>query len=68
MADGVEIIPYVSFFSPEKISLPVLAELKFHDVTYRSKPLKVAKTSWITYDFEDVKSTPTAFYLDSEIG
>lgn len=56
MADGAEIIPHASYFVPEKISLPIAAELKFHNKTYGSKPLKVEKTTWCNYVFEDVKS------------
>ncbi|GME46292.1 hypothetical protein GTA08_BOTSDO09162 [Neofusicoccum parvum] len=56
VADGVEIVPHASYFVPEKISLPLVTELKFHDTTYGAKPLKVEKTTWINYVFEDVKS------------
>ncbi|KAL1619909.1 hypothetical protein SLS56_009926 [Neofusicoccum ribis] len=56
LADGVEIVPHASYFVPEKISLPLVTELKFHDTTYGAKPLKVEKTTWINYVFEDVKS------------
>ncbi|KAH7051252.1 hypothetical protein B0J12DRAFT_573240 [Macrophomina phaseolina] len=56
LADGVEVIPHASYFVPEKISLPLVTELKFHDKVYGSKPIKVEKTSWCNYVFEDVKS------------
>ncbi|KAF9631322.1 hypothetical protein BFW01_g2184 [Lasiodiplodia theobromae] len=56
LADGVEIIPHASYFAPEKISLPLVAELKFHDKVYGGKPIKVEKTTWANYVFEDVKS------------
>lgn len=56
VADGVEVIPHASYFVPEKISLPLVTELKFHDKVYGSKPIKVEKTSWCNYVFEDVKS------------
>ncbi|KAK7710925.1 hypothetical protein SLS57_008241 [Botryosphaeria dothidea] len=56
LADGVEVVPHASYFVPEKISLPLVTELKFHDKAYGSKPLKVEKTSWCNYVFEDVKS------------
>lgn len=37
----------------EKISLRVPTELRFHDLTLDSKPLSVAKTSWVNYCFDD---------------
>ncbi|KKY20550.1 hypothetical protein UCDDS831_g04597 [Diplodia seriata] len=56
VADGVEIVPHASYFVPEKISLPLVAELRFHDKVYGAKPIKVEKTTWVNYVFEDVKS------------
>lgn len=58
LADGELYVPYSSYFSPEKISVTVSTEVKFHDVRYGSKPTKVQKTSWINYVFADVKSKP----------
>ncbi|KAF2490368.1 hypothetical protein BU16DRAFT_552854 [Lophium mytilinum] len=54
LADGELYVPYSSYFSPEKISVTVPTEVKYHDVRYGSKPLKTAKTSWINYVFEEV--------------
>ncbi|KAK3079180.1 hypothetical protein LTS18_005542, partial [Coniosporium uncinatum] len=56
LADGAEIIPFSSYFNPEKISITVPAVLKFHDVTFGAASLKEAKTSWINYIFEDTLS------------
>jgi hypothetical protein len=53
--DEIEYIPYTSYFSPEKLSIGVPTEIRFHDVKYGSRPLKVCKTSWINYVFEDLQ-------------
>jgi len=57
VADGAEIIPFSSYFNPEKISITVPAVLKFHDVAFGAASLQEAKTSWINYIFEDTLST-----------
>ncbi|KAF1985996.1 hypothetical protein K402DRAFT_421575 [Aulographum hederae CBS 113979] len=53
LADGLEIIPYSSYFSPQKIAISVLTELKFHDTTFGAATLSSAKTSWVNYLFPD---------------
>ncbi|CAI6333501.1 unnamed protein product [Periconia digitata] len=54
MADGEMYVPYASYFSPEKVSLTVPCELKFHDVQYGQRVLKTAKTTWINYVFDSI--------------
>lgn len=54
--ENIQYIPYSSFFQQEKISLAVPSEIKFHDVTYGSRPLGVTKTSWINYIMVDTQS------------
>ncbi|KAF2868292.1 hypothetical protein BDV95DRAFT_630526 [Massariosphaeria phaeospora] len=56
MADGEMYVPYSSYFSPEKISITVPCELKYHDVRYGSRLLRTAKTSWVSYVFESVQA------------
>jgi len=56
MADGEMYVPYSSYFSPEKVSVTVPCELKFHDVKYGQRVLKTAKTTWINYIFESAHS------------
>ncbi|KAF2841719.1 hypothetical protein M501DRAFT_1000998 [Patellaria atrata CBS 101060] len=56
VADGIEAIPYASYFSPEKISIAIPTEIKFHDSHYDAKPLKVVKTNWINYVFSNERS------------
>ncbi|KAF2736975.1 hypothetical protein EJ04DRAFT_510694 [Polyplosphaeria fusca] len=55
MADGEMYVPYSSYFTPEKISITVKCELKFHDVKYGARPARIARTHWINYIFEDEK-------------
>jgi hypothetical protein len=66
LADGELYVPYSSYFSPEKISVTVPTEIKFHDIKFGSKPLKIAKTSWINYVFENtvgrISSLLTIFF------
>lgn len=52
MADGEMYVPYSYYFAPEKVSVTVPCELKFHDVKYGQRVLKTAKTTWINYVFE----------------
>ncbi|KAF2638918.1 hypothetical protein P280DRAFT_430454 [Massarina eburnea CBS 473.64] len=52
IADGGWYVPYSSFFSPEKVSITVPCELKFYDVEYEQRPLKVESTNWINYVLE----------------
>ncbi|KAF2261154.1 hypothetical protein CC78DRAFT_535871 [Lojkania enalia] len=53
LAEGELYVPYSSYFSPEKVSMTVPCELKFHDVKFGSRPLRTAKTHWINYVFDD---------------
>ncbi len=53
VADGQEIIPYTVWGNNVKISIRVPTELRFHDLTYDSKPIAVAQTSWVNYCFDD---------------
>lgn len=59
MVDGEMYIPYASYFSPEKVSVTVPCELKFHDVKYGQRVQKTAKTNWINYIFESSHSMYT---------
>ncbi|KAJ4353904.1 uncharacterized protein N0V89_005635 [Didymosphaeria variabile] len=56
MVDGEMYVPYSSYFSPEKVSVTVPCELKFHDVKYGQRVLRTAKTTWINYIFESAHS------------
>lgn len=58
MEDGEMYVPYSSYFTPEKISITVPCELKYHDVQYGIRASKVARTRWINYVFEDSKGRP----------
>ena len=53
VTDGEEIIPYTVWGNDLKIILRVPTELKFHDTTLDAKPLSVAKTSWVSYIFDN---------------
>ncbi|KAF2474289.1 uncharacterized protein BDR25DRAFT_256055 [Lindgomyces ingoldianus] len=57
LADGEIYLPYSSYFNPEKISVTVPCELRFHDVRYGTRPLKIAKTHWVNYYFEDTSAS-----------
>jgi hypothetical protein len=52
MADGEMYVPYSSYFNPEKVSVTVPCELKFHDIIYGQRVSRIAKTTWINYVFE----------------
>ena len=56
MDDGEMYVPYSSYFSPEKVSVTVPCELKFHDVKYGQRVQRTAKTNWINYIFETAHS------------
>jgi hypothetical protein len=51
-------VPYVSYFSPTKVSITVPCELKFHDVKLGNRPSKLAQTSWVNYVFDTSQGTP----------
>ncbi|KAK7531422.1 uncharacterized protein J3D65DRAFT_113785 [Phyllosticta citribraziliensis] len=51
-----EIIPFASYFSPNKVSIALVSLLRFHGSTFGATPVKEDKTSWVNYVFEDVKS------------
>ncbi|KAK7607703.1 hypothetical protein JOL62DRAFT_473579, partial [Phyllosticta paracitricarpa] len=51
-----EIIPFASYFSPNKVSIALVSLLRFHGSTFGAAPVKEDKTSWVNYVFEDVKS------------
>lgn len=54
LVDGMEIIPYASYFTPNKVSLPLPdSDLIYHPTTYGGNGEKTVKTSWINYVFED---------------
>jgi hypothetical protein len=53
MSDDSAYIPYSSYFSPEKVSVTVPCELKFHDVRYGNRLLRIARTSWVNFVFAD---------------
>lgn len=57
LVDGEMYVPYSSYFSPEKVSVTVPCELKFHDVRYGQRVQRSAKTNWINYIFESAHST-----------
>jgi hypothetical protein len=52
MEDDQMYIPYSSYFSPAKVSITVLCELKFHDIKLGNRLVRSAKTSWVNYVFE----------------
>ena len=56
-----------SYFNPEKISVTVPCELKYHDVKYGQRPTKTAKTSWINYVFEEAQGKKCTNLHRSEI-
>ena len=53
MAEGDVYVPYSSYFNPEKISVTVACDLRFHGIEYGRRLEKTAKTGWINYVFED---------------
>lgn len=56
LEDGMEIIPYASYFTSNKVSLPIPeSDLIFHAPVHGGKGEKTAKTSWINYVFEDAQ-------------
>ena len=58
LVDGDAIVPYSSFFSPEKVSVTIPTELKFHEISPRDPndgPRKVA-TGWVNYVFHDARA------------
>jgi hypothetical protein len=57
MADGEMYVPYSSYFSPEKVSVTVPCELKFHDINYGQRALNTVKTTWINYIFDTALGT-----------
>ena len=63
VADGEEVIPYTVWGMTKKVVLRVPAELKFHDTTVDAKPISVAKTTWINFNFESERGArvPSAF-------
>ncbi|KZM19320.1 hypothetical protein ST47_g9550 [Ascochyta rabiei] len=56
MEDDEMYIPYLSYFSPAKVSMTVACELRFHDVRYGNRLIKTAKTTWVNYVFEDAQA------------
>ncbi|KAH9872816.1 hypothetical protein J1614_005210 [Plenodomus biglobosus] len=52
MADDQMYIPYSSYFSLSKVSITVSCELKFHDVKFGNRPVKIANTTWVNYVLE----------------
>jgi ferredoxin len=61
MEDGEVYLPYSSYFNPEKISLTVPCELRFHGVQWGERVEKSVKTDWVNYVFEDVKGMSYRF-------
>lgn len=53
--DNTQYIPYSSYFSPEKISLTIPSEIKYHDIIHGSRPLQVTSTNWINYVVADAQ-------------
>ena len=53
MADGEEVIPYTVWGNTKKVVLRVPSELKFHNTTMDAKPISVAMTTWINFNFEN---------------
>jgi len=56
LLDGVEVIPYTVWGNEKKVVLRVPTELKFHDTIMDAKPVSVAKTSWINFNFESERA------------
>ncbi|KAI9694238.1 MAG: hypothetical protein M1820_009096 [Bogoriella megaspora] len=58
LVDGDAIVPYSSFFNPEKVSVSIPTELRFHDAKPsdpNADPRKVS-TSWVNYIFHDARA------------
>ncbi|KAL9100582.1 MAG: hypothetical protein Q9163_004056 [Psora crenata] len=55
LVDGVEIIPYTIWGKEKKVVIRTPAELKYHALSTRDKPLNIAKTEWVNYVFETEK-------------
>lgn len=58
LVDGDAIVPYSSFFSPEKVSVTIPTELKFHEARPKdpdASPRK-ASTGWVNYVFHDSRA------------
>ncbi|KAF2093913.1 hypothetical protein NA57DRAFT_47393 [Rhizodiscina lignyota] len=56
LIDGMEIIPYASYFTPNKVSLPLPdSELIFWGTVHGGKGERTRKSSWINYVFEDAQ-------------
>ncbi|KAI9806341.1 MAG: hypothetical protein M1825_006456 [Sarcosagium campestre] len=51
LADAENTVPYTTWGSSCKVVIRVKSTLKFHDVVHDAKPLRVAESSWITYEF-----------------
>ncbi|MCJ1248125.1 hypothetical protein MMC30_005340 [Trapelia coarctata] len=54
--DGESVIPYTVWGNTKKVVLRVETELKFHDTILELKPISVAKTSWVNFNFETEKA------------
>ncbi|KAL9129707.1 MAG: hypothetical protein Q9217_001910 [Psora testacea] len=52
VADDVEIIPYTLWGNERKVVVRMPAELKYHALSTKDKPLNTAKTNWINYIFK----------------
>lgn len=52
-----DVIPFMSYFAPEKVAVTVPTHLLFHDVMFGLPPVQTARTTWVNYIFEDAKST-----------
>ncbi|KAF2666240.1 hypothetical protein BT63DRAFT_416639 [Microthyrium microscopicum] len=48
-----EIIPYTSYFQPEKASITIPTKLIYHGNSRTTPPTKIAQTTWLNYYFAD---------------
>ncbi|KAF2231912.1 hypothetical protein EV356DRAFT_535084 [Viridothelium virens] len=58
IVDGDAIVPYSSFFSPEKVSVTIPTELRFHDANPKdpnAEPRRIS-TTWVNYVFQDPRA------------
>ncbi|KAI9661868.1 MAG: hypothetical protein M1821_009107 [Bathelium mastoideum] len=59
LIDGDAIVPYSTYFSPEKVAVTIPTELRFHEANPKdpsAEPKKV-NTSWVNYVFNDARAS-----------
>ena len=58
LVDGDAIVPYSTYFSPEKVAVTIPAELRFHEANPKDPNAESRKvsTSWVNYVFHDARA------------